>query len=842
MSSVPSASPPDTHGVSAVLVGLTSQEAAARLSKYGLNDPSATRRAAFAFELLHLFLNPLVVILFVASVISALLGQTIEAEIIFAIVLFSVIIDFAQTYRSQRAIHRLQEHVSLTATVLRDGRWQEINRRDVVPGDLVRLSAGDLVPADGQLLEARDLYVQQAALTGESMPAEKGVRTGEPGGAGTPQAPDWVFLGTSVVSGTGVARLVATGAHTAFGTIAERLADREETEFQRGLRHFGMLITRTVLFLVLFILVVRIAMHKDAFESFIFAVALAVGLTPEFLPMITSVTLGRGAIRMARDHVIVKHLPAIQNFGTIDVFCSDKTGTLTTGEMVLDSSVDYLGRPSDRPLALAYVTGKFETGIRSPLEVAIFKLERPDLEAHLEAYVKCDEVPFDFERRRLSIVVQEKNGNNAGSGILIVKGAPEGILQLSTFYESEGRIAPLDPALTDRCRKTFNDLSREGFRLLAVAYRDVDPRGRFSAADEHSLVLAGYLAFADPPSPDAADSLAALKRDGVQVKILTGDNELVARHVCDQVGIENPAVMLGEEFDSTSDTALEHRAEETTVFARVTPMQKHRVIHALKRRGHVVGYLGDGINDAPSLHAADVGISVASAVDVARDAADIILLRPGLNTLHNGILEGRHASANVLKYLFMGTSSNFGNMFSMAAASVFLPFLPMLPTQILLNNFLYDASQLTIPSDNVDDEYIRRPRPWDMKVVRNFMLLIGPISSIYDFLTFYVLLHFFHASQPEFHTGWFVESLATQTLVIFVLRTLKNPFKSRPSLPLAVTTILIVTAGVFLPYSPLSQLFGFVPLPAPFFVFLAFSTVTYLGLVECGKRLLLRDK
>jgi Mg2+-importing ATPase len=328
----------------------------------------------------------------------------------------------------------------------------------------------------------------------------------------------------------------------------------------------------------------------------------------------------------------------------------------------------------------------------------------------------------------------------------------------------------------------------------------------------------------------------------VQVKILTGDNELVARHVCDQVGIENPAVMLGEDFDSTSDTALEHRAEETTVFARVTPMQKHRVIHALKRRGHVVGYLGDGINDAPSLHAADVGISVASAVDVARDAADIILLRPGLNTLHNGILEGRHASANVLKYLFMGTSSNFGNMFSMAAASVFLPFLPMLPTQILLNNFLYDASQLTIPSDNVDDEYIRRPRPWDMKVVRNFMLLIGPISSIYDFLTFYVLLHFFHASQPEFHTGWFVESLATQTLVIFVLRTLKNPFKSRPSLPLAVTTILIVTAGVFLPYSPLSQLFGFVPLPAPFFVFLAFSTVTYLGLVECGKRLLLRDK
>jgi len=834
-SATPSALPQDAYSHSAALVGLTAQEAEARLSKYGPNDPSSTRRGALVFELLHLFLNPLVIILLVASVISAFLGQKIEAEIIFVIVVFSVTIDFVQTYRSQRAIQKLQEHVSLTATVLRDGRWQEIKRQEVVPSDIVRLSAGDLVPADGELLEARDLYVQQAALTGESMPAEKDVRAGEKAVKGTPQAPDLVFLGTSVVSGTGVARMVATGPHTAFGAIAERLADRpEETEFQRGLRRFGLLITRTVFFLVLFILVVRIALHKDAFESFVFAVALAVGLTPEFLPMITSVTLGRGAIRMAQDHVIVKHLPAIQNFGTIDVLCSDKTGTLTTGEMVLDSSVDYLGHPSDRPLALAYINSKFETGIRSPLEVAILKSKRQDA----DAYLKCDEVPFDFERRRLSIVVKEKNADSGNTGMLIVKGAPEGILELSSFYESEGHVAPLDPDRRNRCRQTFNDLSSHGFRLLAVAYRDADSRARFSAADEHTLVLAGYLAFADPPSPDAAGSIAAMKRDGVDVKILTGDNELVARHVCEQVGIENPAVMLGAELDSTSDTALEHRAEETTVFARVTPMQKHRIIHALKRRGHVVGYMGDGINDAPSLHAADVGISVASAVDVARDAADIILLRPGLNILHNGIIEGRRASANVLKYLFMGTSSNFGNMFSMAAASAVLPFLPMLPTQILLNNFLYDASQLTLPSDNVDEEYIRRPRPWDMKMVRNFMLLIGPISSIYDFLTFYVLLHFFHASQPEFHTGWFVESLATQTLVIFVIRTMGNPLKSRPSLPLAITTILIVATGIVLPYSPFTRLFGFVPLPATFFAFLAISTVTYLVLVEFGKRIL----
>ena len=698
MSSVSSVSAQDVSSPSATLVGLTAQEAEARLSRFGPNDPASTRGGAFAFELLHLFLNPLVIILLVASVISAFLGQKIEAELIFVIVVFSVTIDFVQTYRSQRAIQRLQEHVSLTATALRDGQWQEVERQEIVPGDIVRLSAGDLVPADGQLLQARDLYVQQAALTGESMPAEKEVRAGGQAEEKSPLARDLVFLGTSVVSGTGVVRIVATGPHTAFGAIAARLADRpEETEFQRGLRRFGLLITRTVFFLVLFILVVRIAMHKDAFESFVFAVALAVGLTPEFLPMITSVTLGRVAIRMARNHVIVKHLPAIQNFGTIDVFCSDKTGTLTTGEMILDSSVDYLGHPSDRPLALAYINSKFETGIRSPLELAILKSERRDA----DAYLKCDEVPFDFERRRLSIVVK-KNTTNDSAGLLIVKGAPEGILELSSSYESDGPSLSSTQNLRNRCRQTFDDLSSKGFRLLAVAYRDVDPRGRFSAADEHSLVLAGYLAFADPPSPDAAASVVAMKRDGVDVKILTGDNELVARHVCEQVGIQNPGVMLGEELESTSDTALEHRAEETTIFARVSPMQKHRIIHALKRRGHVVGYMGDGINDAPSLHAADVGISVASAVDVARDAADIILLKPGLRVLHSGILEGRRASANVLKYLFMGTSSNFGNMFSMAAASVFLPFLPMLPTQILLNNFLYDASQLTIPSDNVD--------------------------------------------------------------------------------------------------------------------------------------------
>ena len=804
------------------------------MAQFGANEPVQSKRAAAISELLSLFLNPLVIILLVSSVVSFFLGNSTDAVIILVIVLLGIAINFTQTYRSHRAIEKLREGVSPTATARRDGEWKEISRREVVPGDVVRLSAGDLVPGDGRLLESRDLFVQQAALTGESLPVEKSVTSSQNGDTESPESPNFVFLGTSVVSGTASTLILKTGPRTAFGAIAQRLVARpEETEFERSMRRFGMLILRAVFFLVLFIVGVRVALHKDAFESFLFAVALAVGLTPEFLPMITSVTLARGAVRMARDNVVVKHLPAIQNFGTIDVFCSDKTGTLTTGKMILQSSLDYEGKASGRPLALSYLNSKFQTGIRSPLDVAI--LESPGPQE--DSYVKLDEIPFDFERRRLSIVL-EKVGSEADGVLLITKGAPEGILDLCDTYEREGQILALEPDAHARCRQTFDKLSAQGFRVLGVAYRRVPKQSAYTVADERALVFAGYLSFADPPQPDAAASLEAMKRDGVEVKILTGDNELVARHVCEQVGLADPVVLLGEELERTSDVALPHLAEQTTIFARVSPMQKLRIIHALKRRGHVVGYMGDGINDAPSLHAADVGISVSSATDVAREAAEIILLKSGLSVLHNGILEGRRASANVLKYVLMGTSSNFGNMFSMAGASAFLPFLPMLPTQILLNNFLYDAAQITIPSDHVDPEYLRAPRRWDMGLIRNFMVLIGPISSIYDFLTFYVLLKFFHASQAEFHTGWFVESLATQTLVLFVIRTMGNPFKSRPSGPLAATTIGIVILGVLLPYSPFARGLGFTPLPGPFYSFLAVSTATYLLLVEIAKRVL----
>ena len=807
--------------------GLTAAEAERRLAQYGPNDPAPKKQRSQVADLLLQFANPLVAILLLASIVSAFVGELVNAAIIIVIVSLSVAINFVQTFRSQRAAERLRATVAPTATVLRDGTFSDCPRADIVPGDVVRLSAGDLVPADARLLAAKDLHVQQSALTGESMPVEKESKPGDETDA------TMVLLGTSVVSGTATALVLATGAKTAFGEIATRLRARPpETEFDRGIKQFGSLIMKAVFGLVMFILVVRIGTHRSAFESVLFAIALAVGLTPEFLPMITSVTLARGAVAMAKHKVIVKHLSAIQNLGSIDILCSDKTGTLTRGRMKFDWSCDALGNAAEAPLFFARLNSKFETGIRSPLDTAI--LERAEAEGSA-AYTNVDEIPFDFERRRLSIVVDK-----SGERWLIAKGAPEGILACATAHaQGDEEPVPLTEDIRAKSRETYESLSARGFRVLAVATRKVDSKRAYSAADESQLVLIGFLAFADPPLAGAKEALVALKRDGVHVKILTGDNELVTRHVCNEVGLDVKKMVLGDDLDAMNDWALSHVAERTTVFARMSPAQKNRVILALKHRSHVVGYLGDGINDAPSLHASDVGISVASAVDVARDAADIILLEESLQVLHQGILEGRRAFGNVTKYLLMGTSSNFGNMFSMAGASAFLPFLPMLPTQVLLNNLLYDLAQITIPTDNVDPEVIRRPQRWNIRTIRNFMLIIGPISSLYDFLTFFVLLHFFHAREGLFHTGWFVESLATQTLVLFVIRTPRNPLMSRPSLPLAITTVAIVVVGVALPYSPLAGVLGFEPLPAGYFLFLTGATLTYLVLVEIAKRHLL---
>jgi len=814
----------------AAMAGLTAAEAEARLNQFGPNEPAATKHHSFLSDLLHAFANPLVLILVIAAIASAFLGQTADAGIIGTIVLLSIVIDLGQTYRSQRAIEQLRERVAPTASVLRGGEWKEILRRDVVPGDVVRLSAGDLVPADARLLMARDLYVLQAALTGESLPAEKEA-TGEPASPKA-EARNMVFLGTSVVSGTATAEVVATGMRTTFGDIAARLVARpEETAFDKGLRGFSHLLARTVFFLVLFLLVVSIARHLDLLQSLLFAVALAVGLTPEFLPMITSVTLSKGAVAMARKKVIVKHLSAIQNLGSLDVLCSDKTGTLTAGKMTLDRSLDPFGNPSRRALELAYLNSKFETGIRSPLDDVI--LHQPPPEA--EEYIKCDEIPFDFVRRRLSVVVEQESQR-----ILITKGAPEGIIPLLSGYELEGRVVPIAEDTAKRIREISDELNNQGFRSLAVAYVEVPACANYSVGDERNLVLVGFLSFSDVPLPDAAQVLASLKQDGVEVKVISGDNDRVTGHVCTQIGIEPGKIITGEDLDRMTDPALAHDAEEARVFARISPAQKNRILLALKHNGHAVAFMGDGINDAPSLHAADVGISVSSAADVAREAADVILVEPGLRVLHDGIIEGRKAFGNVMKYLLMGTSSNFGNMFSMAGASLFLPFLPMLPMQILLNNLLYDLAQITIPTDHVDETYLQKPQRWDLSLIRNFMLFIGPISSIFDFLTFYVLLHFFRTSEAQFHTGWFVESLATQTLVLFVIRTSKNPLRSRPSAPLVATCLAVVAIGIYLPFSPLAGLLGFTQLPAAYFAFLAVATATYLLLVEAAKRRLLR--
>jgi P-type Mg2+ transporter len=781
--------------------GLTSKEAEKRLEKYGPNDISGMKHRSGVIQFLRLFLNPLVAILLLAAAISAILGDPINASIIVIIVLFSNILNFVQAYQSQLVVEKLRADVAPTATVLRDGAWIERPRSDLVPGDLIRLAAGDLVPADARLVLATDLHVQQAALTGESLPVDKRADDLREPGESLTDAHNCVFLGTSVVSGTGTALTTATGRATAFGDIAVRLASRTpETEFQRGIKGFGQLIMQTVFFLVLFIVLVGVIGHHQLFETLLFAIALAVGLTPEFLPMITTVTLGRGAMSMAKQKVIVKHLEAIQNFGSIDTLCSDKTGTLTSGETSLEGHLDLFGQASEQVLLFGYINSAYQTGIKSPLDEAILRAGSVDV----SAYSKVSEIPFDFERRCLSVVVRHGQQN-----LLIIKGAPENVLSHCSEYESQGEHQPMERVSAEMQAgyvQRYRDLSAQGYRVLAVAYRMISQQAAYGKTDEQDLVLCGFLTFADPPKADVAKVLQALKKDGVQVKIVTGDNELVTQHVCAQVGLESKRIVLGSELEHMTDSALAQVVEDINVFARVSPAQKNRLILALKSRKHVVGYIGDGINDAPSLHAADVGISVSTGVDVAKDAADIILLEQSLQVLHNGILEGRKAFGNVIKYLLMGTSSNFGNMFSMAGAYVFLPFLPMLPAQILLNNFLYNVSQVTIPTDNVDASYFKKPQHWDIGLLRNFMLIIGPISSIFDFATFYLMLQVFHANQILFHTGWFVESLATQTLVLFIIRTAGNPLRSRPSLPLTITTLVIVALGIVLPYTPLAGL------------------------------------
>lgn len=812
------------------LKGLTSVVAEARLKESGPNELRLHKKQALVLEFLSRFRNPLVLILLGASTISAFTGDVTGCVVISVMVLMSVLLDFVQEHRAGQAALRLQQSVAVRVTVLRDGWPCNLLLTQLVPGDVVLLSAGDLVPADGRVLEARDCFVNQSLLTGESYPVEKHAHDFHEK-VELQAADNAVFMGSSVISGSATVLVCRTGSATTIGEIADDLSTKAPpTAFELGTRRFGLLIMRLTFLMVLFVVLTNAFFHRPWLESFLFAVALAVGLTPELLPMIVSVTLARGALRMAKKQVIVKRLPVMHNLGSMDVLCTDKTGTLTQAHIRLVRSLDPGQRESPRVLFLAYLNSAFETGLRSPMDEAILEHNEVDL----GGWQKIDEVPFDFERRRVSVLV-EKDGER----VLVVKGAPEDILRLSAQYEGEHQddLRPISPGERARFLANFADLGRDGFRVLALAWRR-EPQDHPHAvvSDETELIFAGFVAFLDPPKPSAAQALQALAKSGIQIKILTGDNEFVTQHVCAELGFPVIATLLGTEVAALDDPALFARVETANLFCRVTPAQKNRILQALKARGHVVGFLGDGINDAPALHAADVGISVDSAVDVAKAAAEMILLQQDLSVLHAGILEGRATCGNVMKYVMMGTSSNFGNMFSMAIAALFLPFLPMLPMQILLNNLLYDISEVPIPMDHVDQEYLDRPQRWDMSFIRNFMLAIGPVSSLFDVLTFFILLKVLHAGETLFHTGWFIESIATQVLVIFIIRTRGNPLRSRPSRLLLGTSLAVVAIAVTLPFTPLAGYLGFVPPPPLFFLILAGTVLVYLAMVEAVKR------
>jgi Mg2+-importing ATPase len=824
--------------------GLTQEEAERRLATSGANEIAAHGPPPWPLRLLHTLRNPLVILLAVLAAVSLATGDVRAATVMALMIVLGVTLRFVQEARADSAAAALRAMIKVTATALRDGRPREVPLREIVPGDIVLLAAGDMVPADVRLLTAKDLFVSQSSLTGESLPVEKGDTL-----AGVPdQAPleraNLCFLGTSVQSGTAKAVVVETGGRTLFGAMARSITQAPpETAFDRGINRFTWLMIRFIAVMVPVVFLINGLTKHDWHGAFFFALAVAVGLTPEMLPMIVSVCLSKGAMAMSRKRVIVKRLNAIQNFGAMDVLCTDKTGTLTMDTVILERHCDVQGKESDRVLVDAMLISHLQTGLKSTLDQAILRHREGHPEVSLDGYRKVDEMPFDFSRKIMSIVVDEPDGRRR----LLAKGAPEEILRRCTTFEAEGETFPCPPGFAQDLREECDALSAEGFRVLAVAYRVVSPKPAYGKEDECDLVLLGYVAFLDPPKETAAPALAALRAHGISVKILTGDNELVTRTICKHVGLKRKRVLLGSEVARLGDAALGDAVERTTIFARLSPADKERIIRALQAQRHVVGFLGDGINDAAALRAADVGISVDTAVDVAKESADIILLEKSLLILEEGVLEGRKVFSNVLKYIRMGASSNFGNMFSVLGASALLPFLPMAPLQVLSNNLLYDFSQVPIPTDNVDPEQIARPRPWDIGEIARFILAIGPISSIFDYTTFAMMYFLFGANTPAhaalFQTGWFVESLMTQTLIIHVIRTNKIPFlQSRPSWPLVATTLAIMALGLWLPRSPLGPALGFVALPGLYWPLLALTLLCYLALTQVVKHILVRRR
>ena len=829
--------------------GLATDEARQRLEQFGPNALRAREKATALGLFLNQFKSPIILILLFATGVSAVVKDWVDALIILAIVFGSAALSFVQEYNANAAAEKLRARVTLKATALRDGQPQSVLAEEVVPGDIVLLSAGSLVPADGVVLEARDFFVNQAVLTGETFPVEKvpGTLAAQ---ASLAERTNSVFMGTNVRSGSARVLIAQTGAATAFGQIAERLTLRPpETEFERGIRRFGYLLTEVMLLLVLIVFAVNVFSRRPVLDSLLFSIALAVGLTPQLLPAIISINLSKGSQAMAAGGVIVRRLESIENFGSMDVLCTDKTGTLTEGIVQLDGALDVAGQPSEQVFRYAYLNAHFQTGLVNPLDEAILAyagqgdFSPPAVAAagtggsQARPYVKVDEIPYDFVRKRLTVVV----GQDGILPYMITKGALDHVLEVCTFVQEDGGSVPLDDGRLAHVQERYAAWSEQGFRVLGLAIRTVEPQARpYTRADEHDLTFAGFLLFFDPPKSGVQETIADLAELGVRLKIITGDNRLVARHTAQAVGLPVTGVLTGHDLDDLSDEALWQATERANLFVEVDPNQKERLILASQKMGHVVGYMGDGINDAPALHAADVGISVDKAVDVAKEAADLVLLERDLAVLHQGIVLGRTTFANTLKYVFITTSANFGNMFSMAGASLFLPFLPMLPMQILLTNFLTDFPAMAIAGDRVDREWVERPRRWDVRFIRNFMVTFGLVSSVFDYLTFGTLLLVVRATTGQFRTAWFLESVLTELLILLVVRTQKPFFKSRPGRLMLIGVLLVAGVTLVLPYSPLSGILGFTPLPIPLLLTLASITVLYVATSEIAKRIFYR--
>ena len=824
------------------LAGLTQAEAEERARAVGLNEIAQERKQGWPIRFLRIIRNPLVILLTTLSVVSFFTGDARAGSVMAMMVALSVGLRFFQEARADAAAEKLKAMIHVTATAVRDGKAREIALRELVPGDIVNLAAGDMIPGDVRLLSLKDLFVSQGSLTGESLPVEKFYQRETDSASSPTELKNTCFMGTSVESGTATAVVITTGARTYLGSMAHSITGaRTETSFDAGLNRFTWLMMQFMAVMVPLVFLINGFTKHDWKGAFFFALAVAVGLTPEMLPMIVSVCLSKGALAMSRKRVIVKRLNSIQNFGGMDVLCTDKTGTLTEDRVVLMRHCNVAGRETDEVLLDGYLISYFQTGLKNLLDRAILDSTDFHGKAVVEKYKKLDELPFDFTRRMMSVLVQDPEGK----AVLLTKGAPEEVFHRCSQFELDGTLSAMDEDRMVGLKQEYDSLSNDGFRVLAVATRELPGKQICVKDDERELVLRGYVAFLDPPKDTTARALAALHKHGIAVKILTGDNHLISRKVCRDVGLLADPMLLGADVEKLSDADLAVAAENATLFARLSPAHKERVIRVLRGNGHVVGFMGDGINDAPALRAADVGISVDTATDIAKESADLILLEKDLMVLQEGVIEGRKVFANIVKYIRMGASSNFGNMFSVLGASAFLPFLPMGPIQVLTNNLLYDFSQVPIPADAVDEEQVARPRPWNITEIRRFILFIGPISSIFDYTTFAVMLWVFKCWDPShaslFQTGWFVESLMTQTLIIHVIRTNKIPFlQSRASLPLMLTTLIIMAFGMWLPYSPLSSALGLTHLPRMYWPILMLTLLAYVGTTQTIKVWLLR--